>query len=60
MRAVMRSALDLDPAADTSEVVARLGLVVESIEPSLVPWIPLLGVLLGLKSFDKLSLRSPC
>jgi predicted ATPase len=48
MRAVMRSALDLDPAADTSEVVARLGLVVESVEPSLVPWIPLLGVLLGL------------
>jgi predicted ATPase/class 3 adenylate cyclase len=48
MRAVLRSALDLDPAADTSEVVERLGLVVESIEPSLVPWIPLLGVLLGL------------
>ena len=40
MRAVMRSALDLDPAADTSEVVARLGLVVESIEPSLVPLDP--------------------
>ena len=48
MRAVMRTALDLDPAADTSEVVQRLGLVVESVEPSLVPWIPLLGVLLGL------------
>jgi len=48
MRAVMRAALDLDPAADTSEVTERLRSVVERIDPNAAPWIPLLGNLLGL------------
>ena len=48
MRAVMRSALQLDSAAETSETADRLRIVVEAVDPSLAAWIPLLGILLGL------------
>ncbi len=48
MRAVMRAALGLDPAAETSEATDRLRMIVDAVDPSLVPWIPLLGILLGL------------
>ena len=47
MRAVIRSVLELDPGAGTSEVVDRLSSAVVRVDPSLVPWIPLLGALLG-------------
>ncbi|HUQ79040.1 MAG TPA: tetratricopeptide repeat protein [Patescibacteria group bacterium] len=48
MRAIMRAALGLDPTAETSEATDRLRMIVDAVDPSLVPWIPLLGILLGL------------
>ena len=48
LRAPMRSALGLDAHADTDEVERRLRDVVARVNPSLVPWVPLLGILLGL------------
>jgi class 3 adenylate cyclase/tetratricopeptide (TPR) repeat protein len=47
MRAIVRSALAVDRMTDTEEVVKRLHEVVEGADPGLVPWIPLLGILLG-------------
>jgi class 3 adenylate cyclase/tetratricopeptide (TPR) repeat protein len=48
MRAVMRAALDLAVDAETSEVTSRLHAVVDRVDPELRPWIPLLGILLGI------------
>ena len=48
MRAPIRAVLGLDPDADTPEVEARLREAVARVDPVLVPWIPLLGILLGL------------
>jgi class 3 adenylate cyclase/tetratricopeptide (TPR) repeat protein len=48
LRAPMRSALGLDPHADADEVERHLREVVARVDPSLVPWVPLLGILLGL------------
>ena len=47
-RAIVRSALELPDDADTPVVVERLRSSVESVDPGLLPWLPLLGVLLGL------------
>ena len=48
LRAPMRSALELEPRADADAAERRLREVVARIDPELVPWVPLLGVLLGL------------
>lgn len=48
VRAPMRTVLDVGPDADSDEVERRLREVVARVDASLVPWIPLLGVLLGL------------
>jgi class 3 adenylate cyclase/tetratricopeptide (TPR) repeat protein len=47
-RSIVRVALELGEDADTDEVTARLRAAVERVDPSLAPWIPLLGILLGL------------
>ena len=47
-RSIVRSALIIDDEADTEEVVARLTAEVERVDQDLVPWIPLMGILLGL------------
>ena len=47
-RSIMRDALELAPADDTAAVGERLATVVAGVDPNLVPWIPLLGILLGL------------
>ena len=44
----MRTALGLEPDADGREVEHRLRDVVERANPDLLPWVPLLGILLGL------------
>ncbi|HEV7809613.1 MAG TPA: AAA family ATPase, partial [Candidatus Limnocylindrales bacterium] len=50
MRAVMLSALGADALADDDDALAaRLRSVVAAVDPSLEPWIPLLGILLGLE-----------
>ncbi len=48
LRAPMRAALELEPGADADAAERRLREVVARIDPELVPWVPLLGVLLGL------------
>ncbi len=48
IRAIMRTVLGLDPSADTPEVIDRLTDAVGQLDERLVPWIPLLGILLGL------------
>ncbi len=45
----MRTVLGLDPEADSDEVEQRLTEVVERVDPTLVPWLPLIGILLGLE-----------
>ena len=52
MRAPMRAVLGLEPDADTPLVEARLREAVERVDPALVPWVPLLGILLGLDMPD--------
>ena len=47
-RSIVRSALQLEDDADTDVVVARLGEAIRDVDPSLEPWTPLLGILLGL------------
>ncbi len=50
MRAVMGNALGAPPADDDDDVLAgRLRTLVAELDPSLEPWIPLLGILLGLE-----------
>ncbi len=48
LRAPMRTALGLDPHAGGHEVERRLRAVVARLDPTLVPWVPLLGILVGL------------
>ncbi|MDQ2853389.1 MAG: tetratricopeptide repeat protein [Chloroflexota bacterium] len=48
IRAILRSILELEAGADAELVARRLREVVERVDPSLVPWIPLLGIPLGL------------
>jgi class 3 adenylate cyclase/tetratricopeptide (TPR) repeat protein len=48
-RAPMRAALGLGAGADARTTERRLREVVERVEPELVPWVPLLGILLGLE-----------
>jgi class 3 adenylate cyclase/tetratricopeptide (TPR) repeat protein len=47
-RGLIRSVLGLGRDAQAEELTARLHEVVERSDPALVPWIPLLGILLGL------------
>ncbi len=46
-RAVVGNALEIDPQAATKEVVERLTEAAESMDPRLMPWLPLLGILVG-------------
>ncbi len=48
LRAPMRAALGLEPRADADAAEHRLREVVARIDEELVPWVPLLGILLGL------------
>ena len=48
LRAPMRAALGLDARADADAAERRLREVVARIDVELVPWVPLLGILLGL------------
>ena len=48
LRAPMRAALGLEPGADADAAELRLREVVARIDEELVPWVPLLGILLGL------------
>ena len=43
----MRTALEVPEDADAASCLGRLGEAVERVDPQLVPWIPLLGILLG-------------
>jgi class 3 adenylate cyclase/tetratricopeptide (TPR) repeat protein len=47
-RQPMFAVLGLEPNADTPEVEARLRDAVARIDPTLMPWLPLLGILVGL------------
>ncbi len=47
-RSIVRAALDLEEDEDSDAVIARLDETILRVDPSLVPWTPLLGVLLGL------------
>jgi class 3 adenylate cyclase/tetratricopeptide (TPR) repeat protein len=46
-RAIVRDVLGVESGADTDVVVAHLREAVERLDPKLAPWIPLLGILLG-------------
>jgi class 3 adenylate cyclase/tetratricopeptide (TPR) repeat protein len=48
IRAILRSVLEVDAAADADLCATRLREVVERADATLVPWIPLLGIALGL------------
>ena len=47
LRAPFRALLDLDPRDSAIVVGERLRAVAQQVDPALVPWIPLLGILLG-------------
>jgi len=47
-RSIVRAALEVEDDADSDVVIARLGQAVRAIDADLEPWIPLLGILLGL------------
>ena len=49
LRAPMRAALGLGAGADARTIERRLREVVERVDPELVPWVPLLGILLGVE-----------
>ncbi|HEY2311873.1 MAG TPA: AAA family ATPase, partial [Gaiellaceae bacterium] len=49
LRAPMRAALGLGPGADARTVERQLRSVVDRVEPKLIPWVPLLGIVLGLE-----------
>lgn len=49
LRAPMRAALGLGVRADARTIERRLREVVDRVEPELIPWVPLLGILLGLE-----------
>jgi class 3 adenylate cyclase/tetratricopeptide (TPR) repeat protein len=46
-RAVLRDVIGAHPADDTDQVVGRLRAAVETLDRELVPWLPLLGILIG-------------
>jgi len=48
MRAMMRAVLGVDAAADAEVCTVRLREAAAEVDASLVPWIPLLGILLGI------------
>ena len=48
LRAPMRSLLEIQAGADDVEIESRLREVVARVDPELEPWVPLLGILLGL------------
>jgi tetratricopeptide (TPR) repeat protein len=52
MRAILRSFLNLDLAADAAATMARLDEVVQVEDPALEPWLPLFGILLGIDVAD--------
>ena len=47
LRAPFRALLDLDPRDSAIVVGERLRAVAQQVDPSSVPWVPLLGILLG-------------
>jgi tetratricopeptide (TPR) repeat protein len=47
-RGLMRTVLGVDPEADTNEVEQRLREIFTRVDPTLVPWIPLVGIVFGL------------
>ena len=47
LRAPFRALLDLDPRDSAIVVGERLRAVAQQVDPALVPWVPLLGILLG-------------
>jgi class 3 adenylate cyclase/tetratricopeptide (TPR) repeat protein len=49
LRGPMRTVLGLDAEADSDEVERRLTEVVQRVDPTLAPWLPLIGILLGLE-----------
>jgi class 3 adenylate cyclase/tetratricopeptide (TPR) repeat protein len=49
LRAPMRAALRLEPNADAAEVELHLREVVARVDQTLEPWLPLLGILLGIE-----------
>ncbi|MBA3235256.1 MAG: AAA family ATPase [Chloroflexi bacterium] len=51
-RAILRDVLDLDAGADADEVIESIRGRVGELDPGLAPWIPLLGILLGLDMPD--------
>ena len=48
LRPPMRAALGLDLHADSREVETQLRVVIGRVDPTLEPWMPLLGILFGL------------
>lgn len=48
IRAILREVLEVDPGDDSDVVAARLRAVVERVDPTLRPWVPLLAIPLGM------------
>ncbi len=46
-RALLRDVIGADATADTDQVAERLRSAVEQLDTTLVPWVPLLGILIG-------------
>ncbi|MFP5343632.1 MAG: AAA family ATPase [Candidatus Limnocylindria bacterium] len=51
-RAILRDVLRIDADTDTDAVVTRLRAEVERVDPTLLPWLPLLAILLGVDLAD--------
>ncbi len=47
LRAPFRAVLGLSPADSAEAVAGRLRMATEAVDPTLTPWVPLLGILLG-------------
>lgn len=58
LRAPFRAVLGLAPDDDADVVAERLRLAAERVDPSLVPWAPLFGVLLGVEIPQTLETRA--
>jgi class 3 adenylate cyclase/tetratricopeptide (TPR) repeat protein len=58
LRAPLRAVLGVGHDADSDETERRLRLVVARVDPTLEPWIPLLGLLLGLDLVPTAETRS--
>jgi class 3 adenylate cyclase/tetratricopeptide (TPR) repeat protein len=48
-RSIIRTVLGEEPSADADDVVERLRTALDRLDPSLAPWLPLLGILLGVE-----------